>query len=119
MSNWPRPLVHFEIQAKDKEKQLAFYSEMFDWDIVQPEGSLFATIPPGKGSPENGLGGNLSQADRSAVVVYVQVANLNESLARAEQLNGKVIMPSVDVPNGPTIAKIEDPEGNLLGLVQM
>ena len=25
----------------------------------------------------------------------------------------------IDVPNGPTIAQIEDPEGNLVGLVQM
>ena len=119
MSDWPRPVVHFQIQAKDKEKQQAFYSEMFDWDITQPEGSPMALIPEGKGPPENGIGGSLSQADNSAIVIYIQVANLGESLARAEQLGGKAILQPIDVPNGPTIAQIEDPEGNPVGLIQM
>ena len=119
MSDWPRPVVHFQIQAKDKEKQQAFYSEMFDWDIMQPEGSPMAMIPEGKGPPENGIGGSMTQSEASALVIYIQVANLGESLEKAPQLGGKVTMPSIDIPNGPTIAQIEDPEGNLVGLVQM
>ena len=119
MSDWPRPVVHFQIQARDKEKQQAFYSQMFDWDITQPEGSPIALIPEGKGPPENGIGGSLSQADNSAVVVYIQVANLGESLTKAEQLGGKATLQPIDVPNGPTIAQIEDPEGNVVGLCQM
>ena len=119
MSDWPRPVVAFQIQAKDLEKQKSFYSEMFDWDLEQTEGLPFLSIPAGKGPPENGIGGILSQADNSAIVIYIQVANLADSLAKAEQLGGKVTLPSTDVPNGPTIAQIEDPEGNLVGLIQM
>ncbi len=94
MSDWPRPVVLFQIQAKDKEKQQAFYSEMFDWDITQPEGSPVALIPEGKGPPENGIGGIVSQGDTSAFFVYIQVANLGESLEKATQLGGKVTLPS-------------------------
>ncbi len=119
MSDWPRPVVHFQIQAKDVDKQKAFYGEMFDWDIEQPEGSPFLLIPAGKGPPEEGIGGTMSGAEGSAIVIYIQVANLGESLEKAAQLGGKVTMPSIDVPNGPTIAAIEDPEGNPVGLVQM
>ena len=43
MSDWPRPVVLFQIQAKDLEKQKLFYSEMFDWDIDQIEG--LPTLP--------------------------------------------------------------------------
>ena len=119
MSDWPRPVVIFQIQAKDVEKQKAFYSEMFDWDIEQLEGSPFLSIPAGKGSPDNGIGGILSPAEASAIVIYIQVANLSESLEKTAALGGKVTLPSTDVPNGPTIAAIEDPEGNAVGLVQM
>ena len=119
MSDWPRPVVHFQIQAMDQEKQQAFYSEMFDWDITQPEGSPIALIPEGKGPPENGIGGSLTSADKAAVVLYIQVANLGESLTKAEQLGGKATLQPIDVPNGPTIAAIEDPEGNPVGLIQM
>ena len=119
MSDWPRPVVAFQIQAKDVEKQKAFYSEMFDWDIEQPEGSPFLLIPAGKGPPENGIGGVLSQGENSGIMVYIQVANLGESLERAGQLGGKATLQPIDVPNGPTIAAIEDPEGNPVGLIQM
>jgi len=117
--DWPRPVVAFQISARDKEKQQAFYSEMFDWDITQPDGSPIARIPPGKGPPEVGIGGTIVQTDRSAVLVYIQVAELDASLAKAGELGGKTVLPRFDVPNGPTIAQIEDPEGNLIGLVQM
>lgn len=119
MSDWPRPVVAFQIQAKNLEKQKSFYSEMFDWDIEQPEGSPFHLVPAGKGPPENGISGILSPADTSAIVIYIQVANLGESLEKAAELGGKVTLPSTDVPNGPTIAQIEDPEGNPVGLIQM
>jgi hypothetical protein len=120
MSEWPRPVVHFQIHAKDQAKQEAFYREMFDWDITQNEGSPIATISPGKGPPAEGIGGSLMQTERApTVAIYIQVASLRESLERAEALGGKAIMQPIDVPNGPTIAQIEDPEGNLIGLVQM
>ena len=119
MSDWPRPVVAFQIQAKDVEKQKAFYSEMFDWDITQPEGSPMAMIPAGKGPPENGIGGVLSQGENSGIMIYIQVANLGESLEKAAQLGGKATLQPIDVPNGPTIAAIEDPEGNPVGLIQM
>lgn len=117
--DWPRPVVAFQIQAKDKEKQEAFYREMFDWDIAADPAIPVSRIPPGKGPPEEGIGGVLLQNDRPAVAVIIQVADLGASLKQAEALGGKHVFGPLDVPNGPTIAQIEDPEGNLLGLVQM
>ena len=75
-------------------------------------------IPPGKGPPVEGIGGTIIQTGRATVVVYIQVADLGASIKKAEALGGKAVMPPIDVPNGPTIAQIEDPEGNLIGLIQ-
>ena len=120
MSDWPRPVVRFLIQAQDLEKQRAFYAAMFDWDITAPfEGAPFLDIPEGKGPPPDGVGGTMIQDDKSNVTIYLQVADLPASLKQADELGGKAIMQPVDVPDGPTIAQIEDPEGNVLGLVQM
>ncbi|MEX1255349.1 MAG: VOC family protein [Dehalococcoidia bacterium] len=120
MSDWPRPVVHFQILAKDRATIEAFYREMFDWDITAPEGAPIATIPPGKGPPVEGVGGTILQSDRApAVAVYIQVADLRASLKKAEELGGKALTEPMDVPGRPTIAHVEDPEGNLVGLVQM
>ena len=51
-------------------------------------------------------------------MIYVQVANLGDSMKKAEQLGGTRVLEPLDLPAGPTIAQIRDPEGNLVGLVQ-
>ena len=44
--------------------------------------------------------------------------HLSESLERVTDLGGAVLTQPFDVPNGPTLAVVEDPEGNSLVLVQ-
>ncbi|MCH8346865.1 MAG: VOC family protein, partial [Chloroflexi bacterium] len=44
--------------------------------------------------------------------------DLNETLAKAEEMGGKAVMQPMDFPNGPTIASFQDPEGNTIGLVK-
>ena len=113
--DWARPIVHFEIQARDPEVQRAFYSELFNWPIG--DGPIM-NVPSGLGGPEPGPAGHMRQSDRSGFALYVQVRELGESLARVPELGGTVISSAFDVPGGPTIAAIEDPEGNPLVLVQ-
>jgi hypothetical protein len=56
--------------------------------------------------------------DSPAVILYVQVRDLRASLVRARELGGALVTEPFDVPNGPTMATIGDPEGNPLVLVQ-
>ena len=113
--DWARPVVHWEIEARDPEAQRAFYGELFGWSIG--DGPIM-TIPPGLGGPEPGPGGHIRRSERSAVTLYVQVRHLSESLERVTDLGGAVLTQPFDVPNGPTLAVVEDPEGNSLVLVQ-
>lgn len=115
--DWERPVVFFEIRAKDAKVMRAFYRELFNWKIE--ENDFVARIPPGVGPPVEGVGGIiLPNAASPGVSIYVQVRDLGTALAKAEQLGGKKTADPFDVPNGPTIAQIADPEGNLVGLIQ-
>ena len=113
--DWARPVVHWEIEALDPEHIKAFYSELFNWDIG--EGPIM-NIPAGIGGPEPGPAGHVRQGQRSGVTLYIQVRDLADSLAKATSLGGTVVMDRLDVPGGPTIAGITDPEGNPVMLVQ-
>ncbi len=75
-------------------------------------------IPPGLGGPEPGPGGHIRQGDRAGVTLYVQVRDLRASLALAVELGARLVVEPFDVPGGPTLAAVEDPEGNPLTLVQ-
>lgn len=113
--DWARPLVHWEIQARDPGKIREFYSQLFNWQIGE---GTFMPIPAGVGGPEPGPAGHIFPGETSRVVLYIQVRDLRESMERAAALGGKVTREPFDIPNGPTLAGIADPEDNPVVLVQ-
>jgi uncharacterized protein len=114
-SDWARPVVHWELEARDPEAQRAFYAGLFNWDIS--DGPIM-NVAAGLGAPEGGPAGHIRQSGRSGVSLYVQVRDLRATLHRAVALGGAVVLERLDVPNGPTLAAITDPEGNPVTLVQ-
>jgi uncharacterized protein len=115
VQDWARPVVHWEIEAKDAERQRAFYAELFNWQIGD---GFIMPIPAGIGGPEPGPSGHIRSGERSGVTLYVQVADLRASLDKAVTLGATVVVEPFDLPDGPTLAGIVDPEGNPLMLVQ-
>ena len=111
-----RPVVAFQIRGKDTQRLQEFYNQMFNWEI-QPVMPGIAFVKVGPGGPPEPAGTILTGEPRT--LIFVQVANLGESLDKAVELGGKRVREPFDVPNGPTIAEIEDPEGNPVGLVQL
>jgi uncharacterized protein len=113
--DWPRPVVHWEIEARDPERQRRFYTELFNWAIA--DGPIM-WVPAGVGGPEPGPAGHIRRGETSRVTLYVQVRHLADSVARAVELGGRSLGEPIDMPGGPTMAPIIDPEGNPLMLVQ-
>jgi len=108
-------VVHWEIEARDPDRQRAFYADLFNWEIGT---GPIMQVEAGVGGPEPGPAGHIRQSERSGVNLYVQVRDLRASLARAAELGATVVSDPFDVPGGPTIAAIADPEGNPVVLVQ-
>lgn len=115
MRDWARPVVHWEIVARDPEAQADFYRQLFNWEIG--DGPIMG-VAPGIGGPEPGPGGHLRRGDQPSVSLWVQVADLRGALQLAASLGATVVADPFDVPAGPTVAAITDPEGNPVGLVQ-
>lgn len=113
--DWARPVVHWEIRARDPQRLRDFYAQLFNWQIS--DGRIMR-IAPGVGGPQPGPGGHIRQSERPGVSLSVQVRDVREALAKAEQLGGRVTMQPVDTAGGPSVAGIADPEGNLVSLVQ-
>ena len=113
-----RPVVAFQIRGKDPQRLADFYRELFGWDIAGANPFGIITIPPGIGGPVEGVGGHILGAETPGVSIFVQVLDPVETLRKAEEMGGRAVLQPFDVPGGPTIAQMADPEGNLVGLVK-
>ena len=49
---------------------------------------------------------------------YVATESIDDSLAQAKKLGGKVVMERTKLPGGTVLGMFSDPEGNAIGLVE-
>jgi len=109
-----QPVVHFEIGTRQGDKSKQFYSELFGWNIESHGPANMINTGSGEG-----IQGNIAVPDqepKSYVTFYVQVDDINQSLAKAEKLGGKVLVPASDVPGMGQFAWFADLDGNAIGL---
>jgi predicted enzyme related to lactoylglutathione lyase len=110
------PVVHFEIHGKDGEALSKFYSDLFGWKPTLADGIPYRTIDTGGG--KNAITGGIMQSDNPTVTFYIEVDDVTKSLKEAEKLGASIVLEEHDVPGGPTIGMLSDPEGNVVGVVK-
>ena len=110
-------IVHAEVVGKDGPALQNFYGKLFDWkqntDLPggyamtdhQDSGIVLGTGP----APDGGAGW---------VTFYVSVPDLDGTLAKAEALGGRVVMPRFSPAPDTFLAMVADPEGHVIGLSQ-
>jgi uncharacterized protein len=110
-----KPVVHFEVVGKDGKKLQQFYGELFDWKMNADNPQNYGIVDNGG----NGINGGVGQSPdgRGHVTWYVQVEDINGCLEQAEKLGGKTVMPRTEM-DMVTLALMNDPEGNTIGLVE-
>lgn len=119
-----QPVVHFEVMGRDGPALQRFYSDLFGWDIK-------ADNPMGYGVVEHsnnhstggiGIGGGIlggMQPGQDGASFYVEVPDVELTLAAAEQLGGTRIMGPQQVEGGRLVfGHLLDPEGHHVGLMQ-
>jgi hypothetical protein len=116
-----QPVVHFEVIGKDPDKLRSYYGELFGWKFSDPMGPTDYTVidwQPGEEGIGGGVGGTPEGYD-GHVTWYVAVPDVEAALAKAESLGGQRTMGPDQPPGGPTIGQFTDPEGHVIGVVQL
>jgi len=108
-------VIHFEVCGKDGKRLQQFYASLFGWKVDANNPMQYGMVSPEPG----GIGGGISPSESGPMVTfYVEVADPEAALSKAERLGGRTVMPPMDVPGGPRIAQFADPEGNVIGLIK-
>ena len=115
------PVVHFEIIGKDTKALQDFYTKLFGWNIDANNSmnyGLARTKTNDRGIDGGISAGDPSQPDQSYVTIYAEVDDPDAYLKKVENLGGKIIVPTTEIPNMVTFAMFADPEGHMVGLVK-
>ena len=121
-------VVHFEIPAEDVERAKKFYSDNFGWKLNQLGADLgnYVLVHTGptddKGMPQgNGfINGGLMQRDPSASspVLVIAVADADKAVEKVKSSGGKLVGEIMDIPNVGRYARVQDSEGNVIGVIK-
>jgi predicted enzyme related to lactoylglutathione lyase len=109
------PIVHIEFSSNDPGVSAKFYSELFGWKTQAIPEMNYITFDPGD-PPGGGFNPVGEQTKAGDVFIYVATDDIEASLAKAESLGGKTVMPKTEIPDTGWFGLFADPTGNVVGL---
>ncbi|MEO1363863.1 MAG: VOC family protein [Pseudomonadota bacterium] len=118
------PVIWFEIPATDLERAMRFYETVFvvDLRIVDVGPSRLALFPSEDGKA--GAAGALAQCAgfepaAGGALVFFEVSSIQETIVRATEAGGVILMPQTDLPGLGLTANVGDTEGNQIALFEL
>jgi predicted enzyme related to lactoylglutathione lyase len=116
--SWP------ELATPDPSGAVAFYTSLFDWKTNPEAGFDTAHYVEwlNGGKPIGGLmpmRGDMWKGVPPHWMLYVTVANCDDSAAKAKELGANVCVPPTDIPNVGRFSVITDPQGAVFSLIQL
>jgi predicted enzyme related to lactoylglutathione lyase len=109
-------IVHVEIPAQNPRASADFYAKLFGWKTETDERFDYSMF-----MPSSGPGGGFNKIDGETtrpgdVLIYIGTDDIDGTLARAEELGGKILSPKQEIPETGWFAFFSDPAGNRIGL---
>ncbi|MBT8212298.1 MAG: VOC family protein [Acidimicrobiia bacterium] len=111
-------IVHWELMGPDGGAMAGFYKDMFGWESEPVPGFDGYHMVDGDHAGLGGAVGKGSEEMPAYLTMYIEVASINEHLAKIEAAGGGTVVPRTVVPDMVVFAMFADPAGNLVGLVE-
>lgn len=117
-------VVHFEIEAQDKDRAKKFYTDALGWEMDQmgDEYGGYVVVRTGDPKEPGGINGGMFQVAKKELNSFrcvVAVADVLKSMDQVKAAGGKVLTDKPDdIPGVGLYANCEDTEGNRFSLLQ-
>jgi uncharacterized protein len=111
-------VVQWQIVAQDPDAVAQFYSKAFGWNMRADNALGYRVVESGG---ERGIDGGIWPAPPGAhtlLQLFIEVEDVDASIARATSLGATVIVPKSVLPDGDALAILRDPVGLTFGLMQ-
>lgn len=113
-------IMWLEIASTDIPASAQFYAELFGWPIVRDEQMDYTMTGFDDGS--TGVGFSPVNEEQGVpvgdVLVYVDVDDIDEAIARARELEAPIYMEKTEIPTVGWMAIFGDPGGNRIAVME-
>jgi uncharacterized protein len=109
------PVIHAEIRSEDPDATRSFFAELFGWKVASEGGFPGYTFIDTGSETGPAVAISPRQGGDDEVLFFVSVDDVGATLAKAEELGGKVTQPAQEVP-GVTFAVLADAQGHKVGI---
>ncbi|KAB1197486.1 MULTISPECIES: VOC family protein [Haloferax] len=120
-------VVHFDIDADDPERAIAFYSEVFGWEFEKWDGPMDYWLVT-TGDPDTpGIDGGLAvrsgpapddDTPASAYTCTIDVDDVDSVVQSVAEHGGRVVDDVQTIPGVGRLASCVDTEGNRFGVME-
>jgi uncharacterized protein len=104
----------FEVATDKPDEAKRFYGELFGW-TYEGHGQYSEVTTPGSERVAGGIFDSAGEFPGYAIF-YVTVEDVPATLAKAETLGAKTVVPPTTTPDGLTFAQLRDSTGNHFGV---
>lgn len=110
-------ITHIDIPVTDMDRAKGFYTTLFGWQIAELPG--FEGYPMWQ-APNKISGGGLAPRSEGFTQPrsYVEVDSIDDTLAKARENGGTVVMEKQPISETSWWAVLQDPDGNTVGLYE-
>lgn len=101
-------VVRWQIVTPDPEASASFYRKLFQWPVRSDNALGYREVDSG------GIGGGVWPAPPGApsfVQLFMEVPDVDASLAAAVSLGATILVPRSVLPGGDVMAVLRDPQG--------
>ncbi len=113
-------VIHFEIPSQDPDKLSDFYKKVFGWKFEKWGGPMeyWMVTTGAEGQPGINGGFMRKQGPVTGTTNTIGVESVDESVKTVKNAGGKVVMEKTPIPTIGYFAYLQDPEGNIFGVMQ-
>ena len=109
-------ICYVEIPADDIERSVAFYQQVFGWN-VRTRGDGSRAFDDGVGQVSGAWRLNRKPMTEVGLLIYIMVDSVAATAEKITEAGGRIVQPiGADAPE--ITARFSDPAGNILGLYQ-
>jgi predicted enzyme related to lactoylglutathione lyase len=110
------PVVHWQILSKNPDATAKFYGKLFGWKVNDANSLGYRIVSTESGRGIDGGIWPCPAEGHDLVQLFVEVDDVDSSVAQAVKLGAQVIVPKSQLPDGDTLAIVLDPVGQPFGI---